>query len=209
MLHFLGFAKSYQTQLVLSIDDLTIPSGAHWIKGENGAGKTSLFKSIAGILPFDGEIALDAVNLKREPITFRRVVNYSEAEPVFPEFLTAKDLVRFIGKTKNATHAQQDHFCHRLGIDGYFTKPCGTYSSGMLKKLSLVLAFLGDPKLIIPDEPLVTLDEVSRNVLMQMIHEKMEDSSMTFLLSSHQMLDSAALHVKNVYSIHNQSIELL
>jgi ABC-2 type transport system ATP-binding protein len=207
MLQINNFSKSYQDHLVLSIDALTISPGVNWLKGENGSGKTSLFKSLAGIVPFDGEISLGSVNLKKEPIAFRKLVNYSEAEPLFPEFLTAKDIVRFIGKTKGASSDQQDNYCRRLGIDQYFTKSCGTFSSGMLKKLSLATAFFGDPKLIILDEPLVTLDEGARETLMGIIHEKLTDSEITFLLSSHQSMDSTSLPLRNVYHIHNKTIE--
>src|SRR4051812_3044142 len=120
MLQLRGFKKSYQSNLVLSVDDLDIPSGISWLKGENGAGKTSLFKSLAGILPFDGDVTLDSIDLKKNPVAFRRIVNYSEAEPTYPEFLTAKDLVRFVGKAKGATLDQQDFYCNELGVGSYF-----------------------------------------------------------------------------------------
>ncbi|CAN5462250.1 N/A [soil metagenome] len=207
MLHIKNFSKRYQDYLVISIDALTISTGVNWLKGENGAGKTSFFKSLAGIIPFDGDISIGTINLKKEPIAFRKLVNYSEAEPLFPEFLTAKDIIRFIGKTKGATPAQQDDYCRLLGIDQYFTKSCGTFSSGMLKKLSLATAFIGNPKLIILDEPLVTLDEGARAVLMSMIQEKLMDPTVTFLLSSHQSMDSTSIPLRNIYRIHNKTIE--
>ncbi|NOT74024.1 MAG: ABC transporter ATP-binding protein [Cyclobacteriaceae bacterium] len=206
MLQIKQFSKRYQDQLVLTIDELTISPGISWLKGENGAGKTTLFKSIAGIVPFEGELSLDDVSIKKEPISFRKLVNYSEAEPYFPEFLTAKDIVRFVGKTKNTSIEEQDGYCRMLGIDQYFTKPCGTFSSGMLKKLSLTIAFFGQPKLIILDEPLVTLDEASRIILMNMVNEKLKDPSMIFLMSSHQSMDSAEFSVENVFRIQNKSI---
>jgi ABC-2 type transport system ATP-binding protein len=207
MLQLRNFKKSYQSTLVLSIPELDIPSGISWLKGENGAGKTSLFKSLAGILPFDGDVTLDAVSLKKDPIEFRRIVNYSEAEPTYPEFLTAKDLVRFIGKAKGATIEEQEFYCAKLGVNGYFSKPCGTFSSGMLKKLSLAIAFLGNPRLIILDEPLVTLDEASREHLMNMIMDKLADPRVTFLLSSHQSMDASILPVKTIYTIQDKTIK--
>ncbi len=208
MLQLRGFRKSYQSHLVLSVEALDIPSGINWLKGENGAGKTSLFKSLAGILPFDGEVTLDSVSLKKDPIAFRRIVNYSEAEPLYPEFLTAKDLVRFVGNAKGSATDEQDFYCARLGVNTYFNKPCGTFSSGMLKKLSLAIAFLGNPRLIILDEPLVTLDEASRESLMKLIMDKLADPRVTFLLSSHQSMDTSVLPVKNIYTIKNKSIEV-
>ncbi len=207
MLQINKFSKSYQGNLILTISSLAVSPGINWLKGENGAGKTSLFKSLAGIIPFEGEIMLNSISLKSKPVEFRKLVNYSEAEPLFPEFLTAKDLVRFIGKIKGSSIEQQDHYCHQLGIDQYFTKSCGTFSSGMLKKLSLATAFLGTPKLIILDEPLVTLDHAAREVLMNLIHEKLSDPAMIFLMSSHQSMDSTSLPIQNIYNIRNKTIE--
>jgi ABC-2 type transport system ATP-binding protein len=209
MLRIRNFKKSYQSHLVLSIDELDVPPGITWLKGENGSGKTSLFKSLAGILPFDGDVTWDNISLKKDPIAFRRIVNYSEAEPSYPEFLTAKDLVRFVGKAKGSSEQEQDHYCSQLGVNGYFSKPCGTFSSGMLKKMSLAIAFLGNPKVIILDEPLVTLDEASRGILMELIMHKLADPRVTFLMSSHQTMDTSLLPVRNIYVIQNKSIELL
>lgn len=205
MLVLRNYAKRYQGTLVLEFKELMADRGIHWIKGSNGSGKSTLFKSIAAIIPFDGEITLGDINLKRHPIAYRKLVNFAEAEPAFPGFLTAKDLIRFIGKTKNATLRQQDLYTKAFCVDEFFNKPCDTYSSGMMKKLSLVLAFLGDPKLIILDEPLITLDESSRKVLMSMILNSV-DKGIMFLISSHQLLDDFPLPITGSYSIRNKTL---
>ena len=206
MLQIRKFKKSYHSHHVLSIESLDIPPGISWLKGINGAGKTSLFKSLAGILPFEGEVIFDSVNLKKDPIGFRRIVNYSEAEPDYPTFLTAKDLVRFIGKAKRSSEQEQSYYCDKLGVSAYFNKPCGTFSSGMIKKMSLAIAFLGNPKLIILDEPLVTLDVAARAALMELILTKLSDPQVTFLMSSHQSMDTSVLPVRNTYEIQNKTI---
>lgn len=206
MLQIRNFNKSYQSHHVLSIKSLDIPPGISWLKGINGAGKTSLFKSLAGILPFEGDVTFDGVNLKKDPVGFRRIVNYSEAEPDYPTFLTAKDLVRFIGKAKGSSEQEQSFYCDKLGVSAYFNKPCGTFSSGMIKKMSLAIAFLGNPKLIILDEPLVTLDMAARAVLMELILTRLTDPKVTFLMSSHQSMDTSVLPLRNTYEIQNKTI---
>jgi ABC-2 type transport system ATP-binding protein len=198
MITFKKFQKTYNTNIVLSMDDLRIPIGTHWIKGENGSGKTTLFKSLAGLLPYEGDIIFDdGISAKKKPTHFRRLVNYSEAEPLYPGFLTAKDLIRFIGKTKGADSVQQNSLIEHFRISRFLNNACQTYSSGMLKKVSLVLAFLGKPRIIILDEPLITLDEEARNLLYDIIQKTILENSTSFFISSHQPLQNV---VKNIYT---------
>jgi ABC-2 type transport system ATP-binding protein len=205
MLSITKYTKSYNGTLVLTIENLLLAPGIYWIKGENGSGKSTLFKTISGILPFEGEITFKDISLKKNPVTFRKLVNYAEAEPLYPGFLTAKDLTRFIGKIRNSNREQQSKYITAFGIDHFFEKPCETYSSGMMKKLSLALAFLGTPQLIILDEPLITLDEQARNILVREIIN-LANKGTSFLLSSHQLLDNTTLPVKAVYNIHSKTI---
>jgi ABC-2 type transport system ATP-binding protein len=207
MLEFRAFSKSYNDQLVVSIPALKLNPGIYWIRGENGSGKSTLFKSLAGLLPYEGSIILsDNIDLRQQPIEFRRRVNFSEAEPLFPGFLTSKDLIRFVGSARGADIGQQDAIALKFGIHSFINKRCETYSSGMLKKLSLALAFLGAPKVVILDEPLITLDEAARNVLLRMIADLNKDNDVVTLLSSHQTLDMPDLFIRKKFRIVNKSL---
>jgi ABC-2 type transport system ATP-binding protein len=198
MLYFKDFSKNYNDHLVISIPELKLERGIYWIRGENGSGKSSLFRSLAGLLPYHGSIILaNNIDLRQQPLEFRRRVNFSEAEPSFPGFLTAKDLVRFVGTARAASMEQQDEIVQKFGVDKFFDNRCETYSSGMLKKVSLVLAFLGRPEVIILDEPLITLDEASRNVLVKTIAA----ANVITLFSSHQSINLA---VDKSFSITNK-----
>lgn len=188
MLSVTGYRKKYNDTLILQIDQLTLPLGIYWIKGQNGSGKSTFFKSVAGLIPFDGKIVFDHLDLKSKAVEYRKVVNFSEAEPTYPGFLTAKDLIRFIGKAKAASKENIEATTKYFDVDTFYEKPCETFSSGMLKKLSLTLAFIGNPRMIILDEPLITLDEQTRLKMVGLMKNYLNRGVM-FLVSSHQPID--------------------
>src|SRR6478609_2463242 len=207
MLIIKEFLKRYNDHLILEIPHQEFLPGIHWIKGENGSGKTTLFKSMAGILPFEGKITFkDGIEIKKDPQAYRKRVNYCEAEPAYPGFLTAKDLIRFIGKVKNESIDNQEAYTKAFGVDGFFDKPCETLSSGMMKKLSLVMAFFGDPQLIILDEPLITLDEQARGILFELIRTKVKSGNTTYLISSHQSISASDLEIIQTLKIENKKL---
>jgi ABC-2 type transport system ATP-binding protein len=207
MLVLKDFSKSYGDTLIIAIDRLVLPPGIHWIRGQNGSGKSTLFKSLAGIIPCKGEVAFeDGVTLHNHPVDYRRRVNYSEAEPLFPGFLTAKDLVKFIGKAKGASTEQMAYWVDLFQVKPFYEHPCETYSSGMLKKLSLVLAFLGSPQVIILDEPLITLDAQTRETLLHAVKLWIEKTNGIILMSSHQVLDDVGLKINLSFSILDKTL---
>lgn len=208
MLHFNQFEKSYFDSLVLKIDNIKIPEGIFWIKGSNGTGKSTLLKAIAGILSFKGDIAVGTVYLKDHGVPYRKLVNFAAAEPLFPEFLSGAEMINLFAKAKGAVVDHAEILVAEIGMTDYINNPLGSYSSGMLKKLSLVLAFLGKPKLILLDEPLNTIDTESLEVLYRWIKEKHEKEKVSFLLSSHQPFDSLKLPGLKQISIENKKLTL-
>lgn len=200
MLRFNKFQKSYGNHPVLGIEELTISSGIYWLKGINGSGKSTLLRSIGGFLFFNGEIIVDHSSLKKQGVSYRQKVNFADAEPIYPEFLTGLEMIKMFKQAKGGPIDQELYFIEKMNMQGYLTNPLGTYSSGMLKKLSIVLAFLGNPKLILLDEPLITIDIESLNVLYEWIITKHKQENVTFILSSHQPLDTGILSgVREMY----------
>jgi len=184
MLEIQNFHKSYSTGFELSLPELIFESGIHLIKGANGSGKSTLLKAIAGIHDFGGDIKIDGVSLKKEPVNFRKLVNFTEAEPIFPPFLSLDELINFTSNIIHADDRQIGELKEKLDIGEYSQNPISSYSSGMLKKSALLLAFLGNPKLIILDEPFTTIDLATQKELKELILSKLEDG-ISFLLTSH------------------------
>lgn len=205
MLHLHNFQKSYGERPILTIPDWHLPSGIHWLKGPNGAGKTTLFRSIAGMLPHEGSVKLDELDSRQDVVAYRLKVNYAEAEPTFPPFLTAHELISWVADAKRAPAGQAEALIEAFGVTTYQHTPVGTYSSGMLKKTSLIMAFLGQPTLILLDEPLVTLDVAATKTVAELINEA-RIRGVNFLLSSHQAMETAQLPIDSVWQVANQTV---
>lgn len=205
MLSISEYSKSYGLEPVLNIRKQHFPSGCHLVQGSNGSGKTTLFKSIAGLLTFDGEITLnEKLSVKYDPVKYRLHVNYCEAEPAFPPFLTAHDLASFVATAKKATREQVNSLIDTLNMVSFIHQPVKTYSSGMLKKTSLLLGFLGQPRVILLDEPFTTIDADTLKSLSELIthHEK----ECTFLISTHQAPNQIPLTFRGTYFIDNKEL---
>ena len=205
MIKILNLKKKYYEQAILDIPSAKLEENLIWLKGINGSGKTTLLKITGGIIPFEGEIEIGAIGLKKDPLRYRQQVNYAEAEPLYPTFLSGLDLVDFHEKTRQGSKAQSQKLIHALGIDDYYKNKIGTYSSGMVKRLSLVLAFLGNPQLILLDEPLVTLDVASQKILYQLMRDHIQNGTQ-IIFTSHQALDQEQLPLIAEMSIQNHQL---
>jgi ABC-2 type transport system ATP-binding protein len=208
MLQFENVYKTYNDQPVLEISSLKLERNIYWLQGINGSGKTTLLSILAGMIPFKGKIMLDGVNLQQSPLTYRRLISFAEAEPLYPAFITGSELVRFYQDIRKADITQTDMLVNLFRMHRFLSMPIGTYSSGMVKKLSLLLAFIGKPTLILLDEPLATLDEGSVHTLPELISAYHKEFKTSFIFSSHQPFNSYSLSINKIM-ISDQSIRLI
>lgn len=198
LLSFSDVRLSYAGLPVLEIPQLELPPGFYEVRGANGSGKTTLLKAIAGLLPpgsmgrspgalrsgapRPGMIALEGLDSARDRAAYRRVCGFAEAEPLYPEFLTGAELYTFYVRTKGAEGPYAPALRSAFGLDAFIGRKTGAYSSGMLKKLSLVLAWIGHPLLVLLDEPLVTLDAAAVAVM----DDLLRSSPVSAIVTSHQ-----------------------
>ncbi|HEY6900521.1 MAG TPA: ATP-binding cassette domain-containing protein [Puia sp.] len=204
MLELRNVKKLYNKRLILEIPFLQLDGGIYWIKGANGSGKTTLLRMIAGLIPFEGEITFNKANLKDSPLAYRRSVSWAEAEPLFPTFLTGMELVVLYQGIRKAAPAEAEELLTRFAMGDYIHSPVGSYSAGMMKKLSLVLAFLGTTPVVILDEPLITLDEGSLATVCELIAER--SARALFLMSSHQEPQTGLLPAGKELIVNHQTI---
>lgn len=207
MLQLTNIKKSYGNHHIFSIPELLLPAGSYWLKGSNGAGKSTFLKMLAGTIPFSGEILINGnTSIRKNAVTYRQLVNHAEAEPVYPSFVTGKELVDFICKLKKGSKEQVNKLKDILAIDDYLQNPTGSYSSGMLKKLSLLLAFLGHPKWILLDEPLTTLDQASQKAFCNLVMEQRKENDISFIITSHQDIENNNIHFNQTFLLKDKQL---
>ncbi len=207
MLKLTTVKKFYSKNLVLEIPSLQIEKGIYWLKGANGSGKTTFLKMVSGLLPFDGNISFNDVSLKMNPAAYRQNVSWAEAEPLFPSFMTGMELLLLYQNIRKVSKNNVELLIELFNMKEYANNNIETYSTGMIKKLSLVLALIGNQQLIVFDEPLITLDPIALTSLCTYIIEKYKNDETTFLMSSHQELDSRLLLYAKELIVNNQTVQ--
>ena len=162
--------------------------------GHNGAGKTTTLKAAMGILSFDeGEILIDGISIKENPLEAKRLCDYIPDNPELYDFLSGARYLSFVADVYGVSLESREksiaYYSEKLGIAKDLSAPIGTYSHGMKQKLAIISAWLHSPKLIIMDEPFVGLDPKASHVLKEMMHEHCERGGSIFF-STH-VLDVA------------------
>ncbi|WP_276132976.1 ABC transporter ATP-binding protein [Polluticoccus soli] len=204
MIQFDRFEKFYGDRLIVKAD-LSLPGNFYWLKGGNGSGKSTLLKSVTGLIPYRGDISVAGMSIKKQRMAYRNAVSYAEAEPLYPEFLTGSDLLNFYVETRGGSKLQADELVEGLNIGSFIHTKTGTYSSGMLKKLSLALAFIGNPKLIMLDEPFITIDTIGIEQLNVLIGNSLRNG-VQVLITSHQELSFEGMPKPSMLRIENSEL---
>lgn len=207
MLQLSDIQKNFGLHHVFSIAELTLQPEIYWLKGANGAGKSTLLKILAGLIPFKGNVLLNnRFSLRNDPVAYRQLVNHAPAEPLYPSFCTGSELLNFTKGIKKGTTAEAELIKNSLGIGDYLQQQTGSYSSGMLKKLSLLLAFTGQPQWILLDEPLTTLDQASQHSLCQLIMQLHQQQQVSFIITSHHDIEPAAIRFSQSFILSNKQL---
>ena len=185
MLKIEHFTKQYGTKK--AVDDLSL----HIQKGEiygfigyNGAGKTTTLKAIAGIHSFDeGDIYVDEISIKNDPIRCKKILAYIPDNPDLYEYMTARQYINFIAdifEVGMERFERIDKYAKLFSIENGLDQPIASFSHGMKQKVALIAAWIHSPKLIIMDEPFVGLDPTASHILKQMMKEHCEKGGAIF-----------------------------
>ncbi len=162
--------------------------------GHNGAGKTTTLKCVTGIHDFDeGEIIIDGINIRENPLECKRRFAYIPDNPDLYEYLTGIQYLNFVVDIFQVGAKERRDRIEKYADAFEITESLGdlisTYSHGMKQKLAIISALVHEPKLLILDEPFVGLDPKAAVILKDMMREMCENGGAVFF-STH-VLDVA------------------
>jgi len=151
--------------------------------GPNGAGKTTTIKSILGLINYDGEIEIDGKNMKEREKEIKKLVGYLPERVAFYDNLTAFQTLQFFAELKGVED-KIDELLKEVGLEKDVNRKVSGFSKGMLQRLGFAQCLLGNPKLLILDEPTTGLDAVGAYELRNKVKE-LNKKGVTILFSSH------------------------
>ena len=199
MLKIEGLKKTYgnRTQALKGID-LEVPGGMFGLLGPNGAGKTTLMKILATLLaPDEGAAVLNGIDLIAQKGKARRVLGYLPQEFGFYPTLTAEQTLDYFVKLKGITDDRErrtliDALLERVNLSPARGQRVGGFSGGMRQRLGIAQALIGQPELIIVDEPTAGLDPEERVRFHNLLSETAGETAV-ILLSTHIVSDVSNL----------------
>jgi len=151
--------------------------------GHNGAGKTTTLKCCVGILNFEeGEITLDGLSIKKDPVDFKKQIAYIPDNPDLYEQLTGIQYLNFISDIYeiNGRNEMIEKYSDIFGIKDVLGNMISSYSHGMKQKLALTSAIIRKPKLLILDEPFVGLDPKASFQVKEIMKEMCKEGTSIF-----------------------------
>jgi ABC-2 type transport system ATP-binding protein len=180
---------------VAALEDLSVdvPSGRIGLVGANGAGKTTLFRLLLGLSrPTAGVLEIDGKRVDADPVGIRARIGYMPEHDCLPADQSAADLVAGLGELTGlpARDARQraSDVLNLVGLDEARFRPMGTFSTGMKQRVKLAQAIVGDPTLVLLDEPTAGLDPTGREEMLALV-ARLGEFGISAVMATHLLDD--------------------
>ncbi len=166
------------------------------IVGPNGSGKTTIIKTILGLVkPDDGDIRINEKSVLGD-FLYRKDIGYMPQAASFPENLTVKEVIKMICDLRNVKLSLNEYLINKLNLSSELGKQIKNLSGGNKQKVSAFISLMFDPSIIILDEPTAGLDPVTSSHFKEIILDEKKKGK-TIILTSHIMseIEELADHI--------------
>ena len=179
---------SYGSRLALRELSLTVPQGgslALW--GPNGAGKSTAFHATLGLVPYRGRITIGGVDASRRGVAARRLIGWAPQD-LAPTDMTVGRTLAFMTDVREARIGSALDYLVSFGLADTTALPVAALSGGQRKRLSLALALVADPPVLLLDEPTANVDPEARQHMLRLL-QGLRRQGKTLIMASHRLGD--------------------
>lgn len=177
--------KHFGATIALANVSLSLDRGLHVIAGPNGSGKTTLLKIWSGLLrPSRGRVRVLNLDPWLQKTSLLKRVHVAFEDIQLPWWVSGLEYLRFVAASRGVSWGGVLEIAEMLEITGYWAKLIRGYSSGMRKRVLLAQALIGEPEIIILDEPYTLLDVKAVRVLHEVMRSKLKDGA-TVVIATH------------------------
>ncbi|MGF1509048.1 MAG: ABC transporter ATP-binding protein [Myxococcota bacterium] len=201
------FRVGFRGKKVEAVKDVNLsvePGEIYGFLGPNGAGKTTTMKALLGLIRPDGGV-LELVGHPVESGRWRGRVGFMPEHPSFYDYLTGREMVTWFGRLSGLTAHQASRdasrMLDRVGLHDAMDRRLRGFSKGMLQRAGLAQALMGNPELLILDEPMTGLDPLGRKFMRELILE-LASEGRTIFYSTH-ILPDVELTCQRVAIVHH------
>ena len=157
------------------------------VVGQNGSGKSTLLRLAAGVEhPRKGSVSIDGHDLWREEVAARRSLAYVPEHPELTPYATIADVLQLVASLRGATYEDVANVLDRVGLLEVAWHTVRELSMGQRRRALFATALLGDPTVVILDEPLETMDHAMRELIILWTRER-QAAGATVLLATHDL----------------------
>jgi Cu-processing system ATP-binding protein len=192
-------------EVLRGVDCTILPGRITAIVGPNAAGKTTLIKTILGMVrPDSGAVLVDDAVVGRDP-AYRERIGYMPQAARFPEQLSGREVIGLLTAVRGRSDGLDDQLIEQFRLEPHLDRPIRTLSGGTRQKLNAAVAFLFRPSLLILDEPTAGLDPVAAGLLKDRVLRAPEEGT-TVILTSHIMSEIEELAQDLVFLVEGNVI---